>query len=299
MDRQYIDISILFPSLSLIWTSEAISDPGYIRAGAQAYNRWILEFCEAGKNRLVPVAQTALFDMRQAVGDLYELKEAGFAHIMLPIVTPGSPTCFHSDFTEYWAAVQELNFVVHLHKVAIPHQLDIPAGGKLGCKGNGAFFNHVNEILAAPMCLLSLMDNRIPDRFPDIKFAFLECNAGWLPAWLDRTDESYEVLQSKKATLLEAPPRYYIEKTDNFFFGLSLAEDVTRLDAITDRLLIATDFPHPGASIAPVDDWNNRLNALRPGARTNILGGNALRFLDFQLETERRNSLCSTMNSAE
>ena len=299
MDRQNIDISILFPSLGLIWTSEAISDPDYIRAGAQAYNRWILEFCEAGKDRLVAVAQTVLFDMRQAVGDLYELKEAGFAHIMLPLVAPDSATCFHSDFDEFWTVVQELNFIVHLHKVAIPHQLNIPAASQLGRKGNGAFFNHVNETLAAPMCLLSLMDNRIPDRFPNIKFAFLECNAGWLPAWLDRTDESYEVLQSKKAALLQAPPRHYIEQTDNFFFGLSLAEDVTRLDSITDRLLIATDFPHPGASIAPVDDWNNRLDALTPVSRTSILGGNALRLLDFQLETERRNSLCSTVNSAE
>lgn len=299
MDRQSIDISILFPSLGLIWTNEAISDPDYVRAGLQAYNRWILEFCEVDRNRLVAVAQTALFDQRQAISDLRQLKEAGFAHIMLPLIAPGFPSCFHSDYADFWTALQELNLVVHLHKVAIPHQLNIPSGSPMGCDGNGPFFNHVNETLAAQMCLASLMDNRIPDRFPNIKFAFLECNAGWLPGWLDRADESYEVLQSKGTTLLQAPPRHYIEDLDTFFFGLSLAEDVTRLTSMTDRLLIATDFPHPGASTSPANDWSNRLDTLTPQARTSILGGNALRLLGLETDTVRRDSLCLRMHNAE
>ena len=176
--------------------------------------------------------------------------------------------------------VENLGFIVHLHKVAIPHQLNIPSGMPMGIEGNGKFFNHVNQILAAQMCLSSLMDNRMPDRFPKIKFAFLECNAGWLPAWLDRSDETYEVLQeSPKNNLLKYPPRYYIENTDNFFFSLSLAEDVDRLHSIINNLLIATDFPHPGGSVSPVQDWNIRLQNFAPQEKAKIMGENAVRML--------------------
>jgi len=60
-------------------------------------------------------------------------------------------------------------------KLAVAHQLNIPHGMTMGGKGNDRFFNHVNEMLAAQMCLASLMDNLMPDRFPRIRLAFLEC----------------------------------------------------------------------------------------------------------------------------
>lgn len=280
MDQQKIDISVLFPSLGLIWPRAASLEPDYISAHLHAYNRWISEFSRADSNRLIPVAQICLFEEHEAVRDLVKLREAGFQHVMLPLLRPDSESCF-SQFDEFWKTVQSLGLVVHLHKVAIPHQLNIPAGMPIGSKGNGPFFNHVNQILAAQMCLASLMDNRMPDRFPRIKFAFLECNAGWVPAWLDRADESYEVLQeSKKGPILEAPPRHYIENKDSFFFGLSLAEDVTRLTSIAARLLIATDFPHPGASITPFDDWSKRLENLTSQDKADIMGRNAIRMLN-------------------
>ncbi|HEX8247405.1 MAG TPA: amidohydrolase family protein [Pyrinomonadaceae bacterium] len=280
MDERGIDISILFPSLGLIWTREVDFEPDYIRAHVQAYNRWLIEFSRADAKRLIPVAQTCLYEPKAAIEDLTRLRKEGFENIMLPLLPPDSTTCFHSNFDAFWQSVQSLGFVVHLHKVAIPHQLNIPAGMALGIDGNGRFFSHMNEILAAQMCLSSLMDNRLPDRFPKIKFAFLECNAGWLPAWLDRSDESFEVLQSsKKVHLLKEPPRYYIENTDCFFFALSLAEDVNRLTAITNSLLIATDFPHPGSSINPVHDWSIRLQDFSPQNKANIMGQNAARML--------------------
>ena len=280
MDQQQIDVSVLFPSLGLIWPRAVKFEPDYINAHLRAYNRWIREFTEVNRQRLIGVAQISLFDQREAVRDLVELREQGFGHIMLPLMPPDSASCFGSEFDDFWRTVQELGFVVHLHKVAIPHQLNIPHGVTMGGKGNGRFFNHVNEILAAQMCLASLMDNLMPDRFPRIRFAFLECNAGWVPAWLDRADESYEVLsESKNVKILEAPPRHYVENTDCFFFGLSLAEDVSRMTSIADRLLIATDFPHPGSSITPYESWRNRLSTLGESDQSKIMGLNACRML--------------------
>lgn len=282
MDKQKIDVSILFPSLGLIWPNEVQKDPEYIRAHMWAYNRWIFEFSESDKTRLIPVAQTVLFEQKEAISDLHCLRQLGFAHIMLPMVARDAETCFHANFSNFWSAVQDLDFTVHLHKAAIPHQLNIPADMPLARKGNGPFFSHVNQILAAQMCLASIMDSRLPDRFSKIRFTFLECNAGWLPAWLDRADETFEVLKVKNVPLLEAPPRYYIQNTDRFFFGLGMTEDATRLIAFADRLLIATDFPHPDAPLESVHAWSEKLDQLPSEAKTAILGQNALRLLNLK-----------------
>jgi predicted TIM-barrel fold metal-dependent hydrolase len=281
MDERKLDISVLFPSLGLIWPRFVKFEHEYINAHLRAYNRWIGEFEAFNKQRLVGVAQTSLFDQREAIADLHAIRESGFGNIMLPLLPPDSASCFSEEFSDFWRAVEELGLVVHLHKVAIPHQLNIPPGMSMGAKGNGRFFNHVSEILAAQMCLASLMDNLIPDRFPRLRFAFLECNAGWVPAWLDRSDETYEVLsESKKVKILEAPPRHYVENTDNFFFGLSLAENVSHMSSITDRLLIATDFPHPGSSVTPYESWRDRLSSLSEADQNKIMGLNACRMLN-------------------
>ena len=282
MDKQKIDVSILFPSIGLIWPDEVQEDPAYIRAHIWAYNRWILEFSESDKDRLIPVAQTVLFAQREAIDDLYYLRKLGFSHIMLPIVRQHVETCFHANFSDFWSAVEDLDLTVHLHKAAIPHQLNIPVGMPLASRGNGLFFSHLNQILAAQMCLASIMDNLLPDRFPEIRFAFHECNAGWLPAWLDRADETFEVLKTKNVPLLEAPPRDYIQNTDCFFFGLGMTEDVTRLTKFADRLLMATDFPHPDAPLESVHSWSEKLSVLPSEAKMAILGKNALRLLNIK-----------------
>jgi hypothetical protein len=277
MDERDIEAAFLFPSLGLIWPQEVQDAADYMRAHMAAYNRWILEFADFAPERLVPIAQVALFEPEQTVADLDHVRHLGFEHIMLPLSPAGTVSCFHSSRARVWDAVQDLGLTVHLHKVAIPHHLNVAPGARLGVEGVGAFFNHVNEVLAGQMCLTAIMDNRLPDLHPAVRFAFLECNAGWLGPWLDRTDETFEVLSERKGPLLKEPPRYYLADTDRFFFGLGPNEDVQRLRGLERGLMVATDFPHPGFSPDPLRDWSARLAALESETSRMILRGNALR----------------------
>src|SRR5215203_1079118 len=56
MDQQQIDVSVLFPSLGLIWPRAVKFEPGYINAHLRAYNRWIREFAAVNKERLIGIA---------------------------------------------------------------------------------------------------------------------------------------------------------------------------------------------------------------------------------------------------
>jgi uncharacterized protein len=279
MDERRIEATILFPSLGLIWPQEATGPGDYVRAHMQAYNRWIRDFSRTSPDRLLPVAQLALFDQQLAIADLEQLARDGFRHVMLPLVPAGTPPPFHEGYARFWAAVQAHDFVVHMHKVAIPHHLNVAPGRPLGAEGVGSFFTHVNEILPGQLCLAALMDARMPDRYPGIMFTILECNAGWVAPWLDRADESYEVVCGRPGPRLTAPPRHYIER-GQVLFGLGSNENLDRLAGLEACLVVATDFPHPGCADDPLATWSERLQRLPAATAQAILRGNALRALE-------------------
>ena len=69
----------------------------------------------------------------------------------------------------------------------------------------GRLFTHALEILPGQLFLTALIDARVPDRFPALRFAFHECNAGWVPSWLDRLTESHQTLTGGPGRTLAAP----------------------------------------------------------------------------------------------
>ncbi len=276
LDTNGIDATFLFPSLGLIWPRETGPCGPYALAHYQAYNRWIRDMTSAAPGRLIPVAQVALTsDLPET---LTRLADSGFRDVMFPLGL-GADRALRPAADPFLAAVQDLAITVHLHKAAIPHFLPAPAATSLRSPGTGPFFNHVNEILPGQLCLAALLDARALDRFPAVRLAFHECNATWLPAWLDRAQESCDTLRaSGAASIPDLPPPAYLTQRDTLFFSAGLGEDLTRLPpALSRSLLLATDYPHPGTPPSPRDAWAPVLAAL-PGTTSYALtGGNALR----------------------
>ncbi|GII77829.1 hypothetical protein Sru01_28110 [Sphaerisporangium rufum] len=277
LDANGIEATVLFPSLGLIWPRELDPASPYAVAHLRAYNRWITDFAAAAPDRLVPVGQLALSPHAPVAAEVAALAGAGFRHVMLPHGVAGGL----DGLDPFWAAVQEHGMVVHLHKVAVPHLLPMPLPTSISAPGAGAFFNHVNEILPGQLFLAGLLDARVPDRYPRVRFAFHECNIGWLPAWLERAQESFETLRETGRPTPDHPPRHYLCDRDDFFFSTGLGE---RLDALPEelhpRVLLATDFPHPGTPFRPAEEWEPVLAGLPAGLRPALLGGNARRLLD-------------------
>ena len=44
------------------------------------------------------------------------------------------------------------------------------------------------------IALSVIIGEGVLDRFPKLRFVFLESGCGWLPYWFERMDEHYEVL---------------------------------------------------------------------------------------------------------
>nr|WP_279591871.1 amidohydrolase family protein [Streptomyces sp. 846.5] len=184
-----------------------------------------------------------------------------------------------------FAAAEEMEVTLHLHKVAIPHFLPVTTGPvgatSLRAPAMGPLFNHVNETLPGQLHLAALLDARVLDRHPRLRFAFHECNAGWLPSWLDRAQESWRTLRDNGVTgLCEQPPRSYLADRDTVFFSVGLGEDLTRLpDWLAPRIMLATDYPHPGTPKDPAAAWAQVLPDLPAPLAAGLLGANAARLI--------------------
>jgi hypothetical protein len=116
------------------------------------------------------------------------------------------------------------------------------------------------------------------DLCPRLRFAIHECNAGWVSAWLDRADESYQTVVHMADRLLQ-PPSQYVRERDVFFFGMSAAENPHHVRSLWQRVTVATDFPHPGSSIDAGAQWCSHLSELGAKERDGLLYANALRLI--------------------
>jgi len=278
MDRHGIDVSFVFPSLGLIWPREVDIRTPYARAHFAAYNRWIQDFASVDRHRLVPVAQLAHAPGGADKEQVRGLADDGFRDVMFPV-----GTSLTDELDPFFGAAQECGIRVHLHKVAIPHNLPCASPTSLAAPGADPFVNHVHETLPGQTMLTALVGSGVCDRFPAVRFSWHECNAGWLPAWLDRATESWEITCGRSR--MQQPPAHYLLERDTLFFSIGLSESLANMPADLDaRLLLATDHPHPGAPESPQQEWEATLAGVEIGRRRALLGGNAVRMA--QLGTE-------------
>ena len=91
----------------------------------------------------------------------------------------------------------------------------------------------------------SFVAGGILERFPQLKVAFMEAGAGWVPWMLDRLNEHFELLPDQMPWQQRSPEQWI--KSDNCFFAIEPEERtvpfVARLIG-EDRLLYASDYSH-------------------------------------------------------
>ena len=119
------------------------------------------------------------------------------------------------------------------------------------------------------------------ERFPDVRFVFLEANGGWIVPWLERLDHHAHEFpwdmpeaEPDAVGVLPAPVLHQLRSRRG--------RASTRRQRIAlcgaDRIVWASDFPHPDAKYPGVTEALDEATAgLSEEARRLIAGENALR----------------------
>ena len=128
----------------------------------------------------------------------------------------------------------------------------LPTAGADRFAGQWFFTHTISHPVEQMLASLGLICHGALERHPDLQVVFLESGAGWLPYWLWRMDEHYEVLPFQVPWLKRKPSEYFRRQC---FVSVELEERAISYVAESvgaETLVFASDFPHhdcfyPGA----------------------------------------------------
>jgi predicted TIM-barrel fold metal-dependent hydrolase len=274
MDSEGIDVAVLFGG-GIGGTIPALEDAAFANELARARNTWVAEYCSANPSRLKGTAVLPQQDTAASVAELRRaVTELGFVGVSLLPNLRGRHIGDAYFFPIYEEA-QRLDVPICVHMFLGRHGSE--ATGTL--RVDNFFYSHLFGHAFEQMIALSVVIGEgLLDRFPKLRFVFLESGCGWVPYWLYRMDEHEEIL-GDQVPALKTRPSKLLERGQLYF---SCEADETEIAHVVetigdDCIVFASDYSHfdsrfPGAS-GPIIE-NRKLS---DATKRKILNHNARR----------------------
>ena len=234
MDRMGVEMQVIFPTFFIRYTA---SDPEAETALKMTYNRWIAERCASSNGRLQWIAVLPMLNTDNAVEELrwakshgacgffkrgYDLEKKVSDPHFFPIYEEagalGMPVCIHSGHPGFPAREWDRGFPIM-----------------------GAF--------------IALLTSRLPDKFPKLRFGFIEAGASWIPYALSQlaTQQRQQLLHDRAATF---DLKKDLFRANRLFVAIDPVDDIEYVLTFgtEDNLIIGSDYCH--------SDMSANLNAL-------------------------------------
>ncbi len=263
------------------------------RAGAQAHNRWLAEFCAEEPARRAGIGLIHLNDIDDAIEDVQWIARNGLrGGVLLPLPSPSEVhlrPLNHPDYDRVWAAIQDCDLVLNQHS---------GQGSPVYCDGQGAKALWAMEMsFFVQRGFTHLIMGGVFERFPRLRYILTESGCAWAPGVMRQMDAMYlawkagaigEIDTSLDPALAELPS-FYAKR--NCWYGASFPSprDIRDRDVVgVDRILWGNDYPHYEGcypysrenmrfAFADVDEKEVRM----------MLGENAAALYGFDLEALR------------
>lgn len=248
LDEEGIDQALMFPSVHLL--SGDISDPKVAAETCRAYNNWMSDFCKESPERLFGMGIIPMQDVDLAAAEAGRLASLGLRGFTVRPERYNDLALYDASCDRIWSVAQADNLAVGIH-------------GSFGSKMKGfsseryegnVFYDHM---IAHPFGQMAVMMDMIAggvlDRFAKLRVGFFESGLGWMPYWIDRLDEHFEVMGHHTPWLKRHPSEIFkaqcfVSMEADEASGLRWMKEKGLLDSI----LWGSDYPHfdctyPGA----------------------------------------------------
>jgi predicted TIM-barrel fold metal-dependent hydrolase len=280
MDAEGIDRAVLYPTSMLTWAE----DPAIFGAACRAYNNWLRDYCAAAPDRLYGVAVVPLQDVDAAIVEMRRCVERlGFKAVMLrPAAYRENKRLNHPDYDPFWRAAADLDCPIGIHPSPHPDM-----DGTCRRFGFGEGTMDPSKGLALQQGIVNAFDLQfsvglfvlagVCERHPELRVAFLEGSGGWIVPMLERFDHHFKVFGSLDQKTL--PSELFARQCAISFDPdeITLAFTAEHLGA--ERVLWASDYPHPDAKIpGVVTELEDAVESLPASSRAEVMGGSARRF---------------------
>src|SRR5262249_27186355 len=248
MDINHTEASLCFPTFPRFCGQTFLerADKELALLCVQAYNDWMIdEWCGgAGRGRLIPLTLIPLWDAELAAAEVRRCAARGSHAIAFSECPPylGLPSIYSDSWDPLFEACQETDTVINMH---------IGSSSKLVVTASDApvdtimCLSYVNALLA----LTDWLYTGTLERFPGLRIALSESQAGWVPFAAQRADTTWQKANEKfhlktgarKAKNLPSeviPGRVFFCVFDDLE-GLRNREQIG-----FEQILFETDYPH-------------------------------------------------------
>lgn len=264
MDATGVDAAVMLPTFTALLVNDDSAPASRSRGYAQAYNRWLADFCAAEPERLFGAAVVSRHDPESMVPDLEAALRQGFGAIVIRPNPIQGRTLGDRALQDFWAACERNDVTVLVHEGT--HTRTTTAGAE---RFASHFAQHAcSHPMEAMMALLALLDGGVLESRRRLRVGFLESGCGWLPYWLWRLDH-VEFAQHRaevRGRICRPPSEYFREQC-----WIALEPGEAMLPEMVagigpDRVVFGTDFPHPDHELGIVEELFARRPA--PGQGT-------------------------------
>ncbi|PZC47950.1 MAG: putative metal-dependent hydrolase, TIM-barrel fold [Chloroflexi bacterium] len=217
MDATGIDQVMVFPSAPMIMAC-LVKNPEAAAISVRAYNDWANDYAAADRRRLFPCGMIPMQDVDLAIKELRRIAKMGFkAAAVRPVICNDKyPT--YPEFDPLWREFEVQGIALGMHTFIAPGAMSVPIAKRIQ-EVNGAqeiltyepeayayspgqFVPNIMSAMGStvsglePLSFIAeatswltivLMSGWL-DKFPNLRVAILESNAGWLPLVLEKAE---------------------------------------------------------------------------------------------------------------
>ncbi len=225
-----------------------IPDPEYAAAICRAYNAYTAEHWLTADSRYLMAIKVPMQDSQFAAAEI----ERWAGHPQVKAVS-------------FWGGAERIPFGQRyywpIYEAACRHQLPIhvhPATTATIASGATSAAGQVTNYLQMHVCLpqfyqahlISLVLEGVFERFPELRFAFVEGGFGWVPHVVWRMDKEYKGLRQQAPVLRRLPSEYVRDHVKLTTQPIEEPHKARHLIELIDMmggpemLMYASDFPH-------------------------------------------------------
>jgi aminocarboxymuconate-semialdehyde decarboxylase len=283
LDAMGIDVQLLCPEFSSYCYE---MDAELTAAMAASSNQAVGKVLKAHPDRFVAAAIIPTQDVRFSLEEAQRALELGFQSFYMKSAQGGK----NLDDTHFWPLYNFCN----KHNVPIcVHSTNQDLGVTTHTDRLGEHWSFpVGSMSDYFFGVCSLIYSGIFDRYPNLRFAFAEVGAAWLPWLWDRMSITYEMDEGSRRKTKKHPTEYLVE---NIYVNVDPTERALGFickNLSSKNLLLGTDYPHGGvpgrgANLDLIRATHMDLMLEREDvsdeAKEDIFHRNALRFLGGRL----------------
>ena len=245
MDEMGVDMQVIFPTFFIRYnTNNAEAE----WALTTTYNRWLAEKCAPTSGRLQWAAVLPLLQPDKAVAELRWAKEHGACGIFkrgLDLDRNVTDPHFFPIYEE--ASALDLPLCIHTGHPLPFHEWD---------RGFPIMYSFT-----------ALVRSEVPQKFPKLRFGFIEAGASWVPYVISQLGAQKRVTlrgqKNRLPNLYELEPELF--RANRVFITIDPIDDIESLlrFGTDDSLMIGTDYSHTdiSANLSALDEvrsWADR-----------------------------------------